>query len=245
MKTDNIKKLNIVIFGGSGLIGDTVANELIKKNYLINFDLKINPSIPTVKIKKISKTSIKYSLNYAKKKLKKIDVLIVCIYPKKYLPYNKDTLKVNAKDHLKDIQNHFGGFLEINLQFLNYFKKIRSGNIINFSSIYGSYNPRFEIYKNINMNVPLSYTISKNSIISMSKFFAKEYLKDNLTINTVSPGGVFNNQNKIFLKRYLKFCKNKKMMSADRIIPIINMLISKKSDFITGQDFIIDDGFTL
>ena len=35
------------------------------------------------------------------------------------------------------------------------------------------------------------------------------------------------------------------MMSADRIIPIINMLISKKSDFITGQDFIIDDGFTL
>tara|TARA_Y100001935_G_scaffold255240_1_gene267266 strand:- start:6269 stop:7006 length:738 start_codon:yes stop_codon:yes gene_type:complete len=245
LKNDNLKKNNIVIFGGSGLIGSTISNELFKNNNIINFDLKKNANVPTVIIKKINSNTIKYCLNYAKKKLKKIDVLIVCIYPKKYLPYNMETSKVKAKDYLNDIENHFGSFLEINLQFLNYFRKIKSGNIINFSSIYGSYNPRFEIYKNIKMNVPFSYAISKNSIISMSKFFAKEYLKDNLKINTISPGGVFNKQNPTFLRRYLKFCRNKKMMGPDKIIPVVKMLVSKKSDFITGQDFIIDDGFTL
>ena len=35
------------------------------------------------------------------------------------------------------------------------------------------------------------------------------------------------------------------MMGPDKIIPVVKMLVSKKSDFITGQDFIIDDGFTL
>ena len=100
MKNDNLKKNNIVIFGGSGLIGSTISNELSKNNNIINFDLKKNANVPTVKIKNINANTIKYCLNYAKKKLKKIDVLIVCIYPKKYLPYNKETSKVKAKDYL-------------------------------------------------------------------------------------------------------------------------------------------------
>ena len=239
-------KKNIVVFGGSGLIGKEICKSLKSSgNKLINFDLKNNPSVKTFKIKNLSNTEILKTISTSKKVLGSIDCLIVCIYPKKYFPKSSNLLKNSTQNYIDDINEHFGSYLRINLEFIRYFEKKKSGNIINFSSIYSKFLPRFEIYKNTKMGVPLSYFLSKNSIVSFSKYLSKYFLKSKIRINTISPGGIFDNQNEKFIENYLKFCGDKKMLSPENITPVLHMLISDKSMSITGQDFIIDDGFTL
>ena len=96
------------------------------------------------------------------------------------------------------------------------------------------------------MNMPLSYQISKNAINISSKYLAKFYKKKNITINTISPGGVISKQNKKFIKNYSNFTNSKVgLIKPAEIVGLINFLISERSNKITGQDFIIDDGFTL
>ena len=64
----------------------------------------------------------------------------------------------------------------------------KGGNIINLSSIYGSFIPRFEIYEGTSMTTPIEYVAIKSGIESMSKYFAKTYIKSKLRINCVAPG---------------------------------------------------------
>ena len=92
---------------------------------------------------------------------------------------------------------------------------------------------------------PLTYALTKSAIITMSKFLAKEFLASKVRINTISPGGIFNSQNKKFLKRYGKYCAHKNLLDSSDLVGLVEFLISDASKKITGQDFIIDDGFTL
>ena len=85
----------------------------------------------------------------------------------------------------------------------------------------------------------------KSSIIMMSRFLAKEFLQTKVRINTISPGGVFDYQNKTFLKRYSRYCSNKKLLDPSDLDGLVEFLVSDASKKITGQDFVIDDGYTL
>jgi enoyl-[acyl-carrier-protein] reductase (NADH) len=69
--------------------------------------------------------------------------------------------------------------------------------------------------------------------------------KINISINSLSPGGVYNNQNKKFYYNYKKFCKSKGMVSATELISTTEFLLAKGSKSITGQDIKIDDGFSI
>ena len=95
------------------------------------------------------------------------------------------------------------------------------------------------------MNMPMYYALVKSSIIMMTKFLAKQYLHKNIKINTISPGGIFDNQNKNFLKKYGNYSASKKLLNSQDVIGIVELLISDKAKKITGQNIIIDDGFTL
>ena len=94
------------------------------------------------------------------------------------------------------------------------------------------------------MNLPLQYVISKHSIITLSKYFSKFYLKNKININTISPGGVIDNQNKLFLKNYKKFCSTGMIKKSD-LNGTIEFLLSDSSKNIFGHNLIVDDGFTL
>ena len=135
--------------------------------------------------------------------------------------------------------------MQITVFFIKYFRKHKiEGNIINFASIYGDSLPKFDIYKK-NILTPLDYNFVKNNIINMSKYFAKKYLGSRIRINAISPGGVFDNNEKNFVKRYAKYTNYKSMLDPLEVAELTFFLSSEKSKKITGQNFIIDDGFTL
>jgi NAD(P)-dependent dehydrogenase (short-subunit alcohol dehydrogenase family) len=91
----------------------------------------------------------------------------------------------------------------------------------------------------------MTYELTKSAIITKSKFLAKEFLASKVRINTIGLGGIFDYQNKKFLMRYGKYCTHKKLLDTYDIVGLVEFLISDASKKITGQDFIIDDGFTL
>lgn len=236
----------VVVFGGTGLIGGTLIKSRILNNKyrLINFDLSIKKNTLTnfkcdVLIAKQIENNIKKITN----KFGQIHGAINATYPKvmqKNSPGN-----INPNLFSKEISNHFKSFLNTTQIMCNYFKKKKiEGKIINFASIYGDFIPRIEIYKGTNINAPMQYLVSKNSIITMTKYFSKFFLKDKININCVSPGGIYDFQDHIFVKNYKKFCASG-MLKADDLIGITDFLLSENSKKIFGQNIIIDDGFTL
>ena len=95
------------------------------------------------------------------------------------------------------------------------------------------------------MNSPIEYSAMKAGIINMTKYLAKLYIKDNVRVNCISPGGIFNNQNKIFINNYKKSCGSKGMLNAEDLNGTISYLLSDESRYLTGQNIIIDDGWSL
>jgi NAD(P)-dependent dehydrogenase (short-subunit alcohol dehydrogenase family) len=240
-------KKNILILGASGLIGYS----LYKKFKLTGHNILLADLKNT---KRISKNFYKADasnegqlINLIKviiKNHKKIDVVINSIYPtlaKKKINFFSQT----KNDFLNKINSHLGINFLINKLFLKYFQKRGRGNIIHLSSIYGSFIPRFEIYKNTKLNMPVDYLIAKSSINYFTKYLAKLLLGSKITINNISPGGIKDSQNKKFIKSYSKFTNYKTMLNPNDIFDIINFLVSSDNLKITGQNIIVDDGFTL
>tara|TARA_B100000579_G_scaffold191554_1_gene156499 strand:- start:2714 stop:3418 length:705 start_codon:yes stop_codon:yes gene_type:complete len=230
---------NILIIGGSGLVGASISNFLIKNKFNVYIiDRKKNKKFEKNNFLKINineKSDYKKIVKYSLKKFKNIDIVINCIYP----------AKQKSKYYYKDIIKHLEPFIKLTKEFGEYFSKKNKGQIINFASIYGKILPRFEIYRSSRIKMPIDYAISKNLIIQLSKFYAKLYLKNKVKINTISLGGIFDNQDKKFIKKYSKFVGSNNLLSSNDINDFILYLLKSNSMKFTGQDFCFDDGFTL
>ena len=82
-------------------------------------------------------------------------------------------------------------------------------------------------------------------IIAITKWLSKYYSNEGIRINCVSPGGILDNQPRIFLDRYKKSCNNIGMLSSIDVAKVVIFLISKSSLGISGQNIIVDDGWSL
>mgnify|MGYP006074980917 CR=1 FL=1 len=118
------------------------------------------------------------------------------------------------------------------------------GNLINISSIYGVVAPDHSIYDNETFDTFPGYSASKFGMIGLSKWLATRWAKNNIRVNSVSPGGIFNNQSKSFIKKYSKRVPLSRMGHKDEITGILLYLISDHSSYCTGQNFIIDGGLS-
>ena len=65
-----------------------------------------------------------------------------------------------------------------------------------------------------------------------------------IRVNAISPGGIFRNQPKKFIKRYLTKTPLKRMCREKDIVNAIIYLSSDLSSYITGQNLIIDGGYS-
>ena len=61
-------------------------------------------------------------------------------------------------------------------------------------------------------------------------------------VNALSPGGVYNNQDKLFVKKLNKLIPMGRMANKDEYKSAIQFLCSDASSYLTGQNIIIDGG---
>jgi NAD(P)-dependent dehydrogenase (short-subunit alcohol dehydrogenase family) len=148
-------------------------------------------------------------------------------------------------DFCENVTWHLGGYFLVSQQMAIYFKKQGHGNIINMSSIYGVMAPRFEVYENTAMTMPVEYAAIKAAIIQLTKYMAKYYKGSNIRVNAISPGGVLDKQPEAFLARYKANSLNKGMLDSADLVGTLLYLLSDLSAMVNGQNIVVDDGFSL
>ena len=153
--------------------------------------------------------------------------------------------KVSLNSWRKNVDMHLNGYFICCKNAAEYMKKRKSGSIINFGSIYGILGPQFSVYKGTKMTVAAPYSAIKGGIINFTRYLASYYGKYNIRVNCVSPGGVYDKQNKLFIKQYKDRTPLGRMADKEDIIGGALYMASDASKYVTGHNLIIDGGWSI
>ncbi|MEY4316917.1 MAG: hypothetical protein RI902_725 [Pseudomonadota bacterium] len=253
-----LKEKLIVVTGGAGLLGRRFSNAIAEAGAKLvmadlNFrnaekfakelcdqGLKAEPGIIDI----TSRNSISELISTVHNKHGKIDAVVNNAYPRN-TNYGRKLEEVTYSDFCENISLHAGGYFQVMQQFALYFKDVGGGNIVNLSSIYGCIAPRFDVYKDTAMTMPVEYAAIKSSVLHLTRYFAQYYKTSGIRVNALSPGGILDHQPQSFVDRYNEYCGVKGMLDAGDISGSLLFLLSDASRHITGQNLVVDDGFTL
>jgi NAD(P)-dependent dehydrogenase (short-subunit alcohol dehydrogenase family) len=249
------KKIDLVILGGSGLIGKEIIYKFLKNNKsVLNLDIKNNLKNNNNYFFKgfdMSAKNIEIQLNKFFKVYKHPKVFIDCSYIDR--GYFKDTsIKKISRDKLDLILNKWlSSTVMISSYFLNNMKKNKiKGNVILTSSIYGLVAQDLNVYKGTKIIDSIAYTLVKSGINNLVKNAAVSFGKFGIKVNSVCPGGIYslkdkNFKNKNFVKNYLSKVPLKRFATSKDIANAYFFLSSDKSSYISGVNLPVDGGYTL
>ncbi len=121
-------------------------------------------------------------------------------------------------------------------------RKNSKGSVINVASIYGIVGPDRRIYEK-GIGNPAAYSASKGGLLQLTRWLATT-LAPKIRVNAISPGGVLRGQKKTFLKKYIEKTPLKRMAIEEDIKGAALYLASDLSAYVTGQNLIVDGGWT-
>jgi len=246
----------IVISGACGFLGKSFVEAVLQHNgTVIAADIdeaqlkKLKEEITSDRLHPVllditSLNAVTSCIKEVSAKHGKIDALVNNAYPRNKA-YGNDLEKVTYKDFCENVDMHLGGYFLCMQQFSVYFSKQGSGNIVNMASIYGVVPPRFEVYENAGFTMPVEYAPIKAGIIHLTRYFVNYYAGKNIRFNCISPGGIYNNQDETFVKKYKEHGLCKGMLDRGDLTGTLLYLLSDVSSYINGQNIIVDDGWTL
>jgi NAD(P)-dependent dehydrogenase (short-subunit alcohol dehydrogenase family) len=255
-----LKDKVVVVTGGAGLIGQEFVRAIIEQNGIaiiadinknegqrvsneLSNKLKSN-KIDFFELDVTSKKSLQECISYLDNKYGRIDALVNNAYPRNK-NYGRYFFDVEYDDFVENLGMNLGGCIIPSQLFSLYFQKQGYGNIINISSIYGVISPKFEIYDNTDMTMPVEYASIKSGMLHLTKYMAKYFKGKSIRVNAISPGGILNGQSKNFLREYNNQCSGKGMLDVNDLSGTLIFLLSNMSQHINGQNIIVDDGFIL
>lgn len=190
-----------------------------------------------------SEDSIRQALAAVIKQFKKIDILVNCAYPRTS-DWGARCEDVSYDSWKMNVNNHLGGYFLCCQKVAAQMKLQEGGSIINLASIYGVVAPDFSIYEGSTMTNPVAYSAIKGGVIAFSKYMSTYYAKDNIRVNCISPGGVFDKQPDSFVEKYAAKTPLGRMASQKDIVGAVLYLASDASSYVTGHNLIVDGGWT-
>ena len=239
----DLKNLNIILTGGTGVIGNAIIDKLISAgaNLIVTGTNEEKLKIIQDKYKELDVMKFnlsdhggidKFVEDCSKNFSNKIDVLI------NNAGITQDNLSLRMKeDEWKNVIdiNLTSTFL-ITKSVLKKMLKLKNGKIINVTSVVGHTG-------NIGQ---ANYAASKAGIIAMSKSLALEYGKKNITVNCVSPGFIVSNMTAKISDEHTELMKSRislnKFGNPEDVANSIAFLSSNLSDYITGETIHVNGG---
>ena len=239
----NLKNLNVILTGATGVIGNSILNKLIEGGARIlatgtneeNLN-KIQDKYKTINVLKFDMADHKKIEQFVEDCNKvlsnKIDVLV------NNAGITLDNLSIRMKDEewKKVIDLNLTSTFLITKNVIKKMLKYRNGKIINVTSVVGHSG-------NIGQ---VNYAASKAGIIAMSKSMALEYGKKNITVNCVSPGFIISNMTNKITEEHTELLKSRislnKFGNPDDVANTIAFLSSNLADYITGETIHVNGG---
>ncbi len=256
--TFNLNNKVVIVTGGYGHLGKAIVESLLfhqatvyvfgrtEEKFQSSFQEKTNnEKLHFIKCDITFTESIKAAFANVFKKEGRIDVLINnAFYSKGQSPENMtDEEWAFCMDGT--LSSVFRGIREI----IPYYKTAQKGKIINVSSMYGVVAPQFEIYDDFPQFLnPPHYGAAKAGVIQLTKYYASFLGSFGIQVNAVTPGpfpslGV--QESKGFVEALKsKTCTNSIGKPEDLAGTFI-FLASDASNFITGQNIVVDGGWTI
>ena len=263
----------VLVIGGRGYLGREFCQKLRSQNATVisadlpnlskaankaEFDENFN-DIEQVNIDVTDKKSISSVVSLILEKFGSIDTLIYSVTAKPddfYMPFIECSLEgwqsvIHAElDGLFLVSQEVGILMEENKQ----------GNMLFSSSIYGVVGNDQRIYKGSNLAGLYAnqkdgeekqifshsvYPVVKGGIISLTRYLAAYWGQCNIRVNCISPGGVYHKgENAEFLKKYSEKVPLGRKADIGEISSSVVYLSSDEASYITGQNLIIDGGWT-
>lgn len=247
----------ILVVGAAGLLGTTLVKELVVQGARVvaadinierlqsrltehGLDLK-NGSVEIRQLDLSDKDAVVSMFDT----LKGISGAVNCSYPRNK-NYGKHFFDVKIEDFNENISLNLGSSFLFMQQCAAYFKCVQNDfALVNISSIYGVVAPKFEVYDNTKMTMPVEYAAIKSALLHLSKYVVAYVADSRFRVNSVSPGGIFDHQPNDFLEAYKRQTLGKGMLDVDDVIGSIVYLLSDYARYVNGQNIVVDDGFVL
>ena len=118
------------------------------------------------------------------------------------------------------------------------------GSIINIASLYGVVSPNHNIYPGTGISQPVAYSVSKHGVVALTKYVATLWASKGVRVNSLTPGGIFNGHDGLFLERFKQLNPIGRMSEKEELRGGIVYLASDASSHVVGHNLIIDGGWT-
>jgi len=245
-----LEKKVVLITGSSGQIGTELCRAFKKMGSIV---VGIDIVEPKKELKDLiffkkditNKKDISALFNELRNTFDSIDILVNNAGVSIFTPYHdrsKEELDFVLDTNIKGSFYFIQEFIEFQKS-----KKHIERSIVNVSSMYGLISPDFRIYNQGDRKNSEIYGATKAGIIQLTKYFAVHLAENNIRVNSISPGGVYNSDNpqsESFIKNYSYRCPMKRMAKVEEISGAVVFLSSSASSYITGQNLVIDGGMS-
>uniref|UniRef100_UPI004048EA23 SDR family oxidoreductase n=1 Tax=Algoriphagus sp. TaxID=1872435 RepID=UPI004048EA23 len=236
----------VIITGGSGLLGQEMIADVRRKGGIaINADLNVETNLDNgeISIDITDDESIKIGVDLILSRFKRIDGLVNNAYPRTE-DWGQKFEDVIPDSWRKNIDMQLNSTFVFCQKVLKVMLTQKKGAIVNIASIYGVVGNDFTIYEEYGGTSPAAYSAIKGGVINFSRYLASYYGCNGIRVNCVSPGGIFDNQHPSFITRYESKVPMKRLGRPDDIAPAVTFLLSEEAKYITGQNLMVDGGWT-
>lgn len=154
---------------------------------------------------------------------------------------------MSEQDWLEGIDGTIHGVFRCTQAVIPYMEARKYGVIINISSMYGIVSPDPRIYGDSGYDSPPNYGAGKAAILEFTRYAACHLASKGIRVNAISPGAFPNpevQENQLFISNLERKVPLGRIGQPHDLKGAVVFLASEASRYITGQNIIVDGGWT-